>query len=258
VVSLLAGELAFGALRPIHRSTNHFLIFDADNRVRYEPGAEQLAATVAQFLPDALAMIEQAQFRPFAKPVTIYVCASTATFERYGYGVAGAGGFVLRGRLFVSPKPQNTAERLPRLLTHELSHLHLEQRLGMVRFARNVPAWFREGLAVHVAGGGGAETVSESEAREAIAQGRVFRRDRRGHLFFRQTPARDGLNAHLFYRQAAMFVAFMSGRQPAAFERLLNEIMEQQDFNASVQRAYGCDVEALWTEFIEGNRARRS
>ena len=148
------GALAYAGLRPLLRSTEAFLPLAADPRVRFEPGAEAAAAVIARALPEAIATIERAQFRPFARPVAIQVCATTASFERFGFGVSGAGGFVLNGRLFLSPKTQNTAERLPRLLAHELSHLHFDQRLGMIRHQRALPGWFREGLAVHVSGSG--------------------------------------------------------------------------------------------------------
>ncbi len=249
-LALAAGcALAIAVALPFLRSTDQFLPFAADARVRYEPGAEKNAAIIARALPEAIATVERFQFRPFAKPVTIYVCASTTTFDRHGLGVSGAGGFVLNGRLFISPKPQNTAERLPRILTHELSHLQLGQQLGMLRYTRNLPGWFKEGLAVHVSDGGGAETVSEAEGRDAIARDRTFRLHESGSLIFPQTGARDNLPAHLFYREGAMFVGFLARLDPAAFKRLLLDIQDRHAFADAVAHAYGRDLPALWREF---------
>jgi hypothetical protein len=200
---------------------------------------------------DAIATIERGQLNAFARPVTIFVCASEESFERHGYGVRGAGGFVFNSRLFISPKPQNTAERLPRLLAHELSHLHLNQHLGTVRYARNLPPWFIEGLAVHVSGCG-AETVSEAEARDAIRDGRVFRPETKGSLFFRANGQREGLSPHLFYRQSAMFVRFLAERDPAAFEIGVRKLQARENFAATLLNAYGRDLETLWNEFITG------
>ena len=236
-------------LFPFFQSTKQFLIFEGDTRVRYERGAEQSAAIVARALPSEIATVERAQFRHFSKPVTVYVCASTDTFNRHGFGIAGAGGFVLNGRLFISPKRENTAERLPRLLAHELSHLHLEQQLGLVRYARHVPGWFREGLAVHVSNCG-AENVTEIQARDAIGNGHVFRREVKGSLLSPQTGARDGLAPHLYYRQSAMFVAFLARIDSAAFERLVVGIQERRDFAPAFFAAYGRKVDALWDEFM--------
>jgi hypothetical protein len=257
IVFVASGACAVAAVAPLWRSTDQFLPFAGDPRVRYEPGAENAAAVIARALPAALATIGRAQFRPFAKPVTIYVCASTAAFDRYGFGVTGGGGFVLNGRLFISPKPQNTAERLPRVLTHELSHLHLEQQLGLFRFALNVPNWFKEGLAVCVSGGGGAETVSETEASDALAHGRAFHPEERGHLLFPQTGAREHLPAHLFYRESGLFVAFLARRDPAAFKRLVLAVEDRREFADAVRDAYERELAALWREFVADAKPMR-
>ena len=239
-------------LAPVYRSTDHFVALPADPRVQHERGAEAMAEVVARALPDAIATVERAQGGAFRKPVRVFVCASTESFERYRVGGAGAGGFVLNNRLFISPKPQNTAGRLPALLTHELSHLHFEQHLGMLRFARRIPAWFREGIAVHISNAG-AETVAEDEARRALAEGRRFRLALRGSLF-EQSETRAGLKPHLFYRQSALFVGFMARQDPGAFRRLVSSLQAGERFAPAVQAAYGSDVPALWERFLVENR----
>lgn len=257
IASLLLAIAAGGALAiatPLLRGTGQFLAVSGEARVRYEAGAEANAAVIARALPEAIAAIERAQLRPFAQPVTVWVCASERSFERYGLGVRGAGGFVLNGRLFISPKPQNTAERLPRLLTHELSHLHLEQRLGLLRFARELPAWFKEGLAVHVSGSG-AENVSEAEGRTAILRGQIFRRHERGSLLRPQTAAREAMPAHLFYRESAMFVAYLARCDATAFARVLDDVQERRALADSVRAAYGRELTVLWEEFVAGLKA---
>lgn len=205
------------------------LRWQGDSRIRYEPGAEAAAGTVAGALASSIETIERAHFRPFAKPVRVFVCASKTTFQRYGYRLGNAGGYVLNGRVFISPKPENTSERLPRLLTHELSHLHLEQHLGLLDFARYVPGWFREGLAVSISGNG-AETVTEAKGREAILRGKVFRLDGVGSLLSPQTAARDGLDVHLFYRERAKFVRFLAENKQPAFKRLLLDLQDGKHF----------------------------
>ena len=243
------GFVLFIAVAPLLRSTDHFLGLPDDPRVRYEPGAENAAAILARTLPEAVATIERGQLNAFAKPVTIFVCATEKSFERYGYGVRGAGGFVFNGRLFVSPKPQNTAERLPRLLAHELSHLHLNQHMGTVRYARNLPPWFTEGLAVHVSGCG-AETVGEAEAREAIRNGRVFQPETKGGLLYRSNGRREGLSAHHFYRQSAMFVGFLARRDPPAFAIAIQKLQAGGNFSTTIRNAFNQDLDALWREFV--------
>jgi hypothetical protein len=100
----------------------------------YEPGAEALAAAVAASLPEAIEAVQARQYRPFVLPVTVYVCATMDSFASYT-GSKNAGGHVLNRRLFISPKPENTTERVPRVLTHELSHLQIAQQISLLRAA---------------------------------------------------------------------------------------------------------------------------
>ena len=165
----------------------------------YEQGATEQAQRVAEALPTALQTIQHALYRDFVAPVKIYVCASLESFKSYGAPSGREGGFVFNKRLFISPKLENTADRIPRILTHELSHLHIGQQIGVIKSAR-VPSWFTEGLAVYVAKGGGAETVTEDQARDAILQNKYFQPDTEGSLLFPKRAHDYGLEAHVFYR----------------------------------------------------------
>lgn len=235
-------------LRGAWRGTAHFLPYAVDARVRFEPGAEQLAGIVAHALPDAIATVEREQYGPFVKPVVIHVCATPESIVTYG-GPKGAGGFVLNGRLFVSPKSQNTAERMQRVLTHELSHLHFEQRLGVIDYARHVPSWFKEGLAVFVSSGGGAESVSKAEARSAIAAGKTFEPATSGRLLFQQSGRSYGLAEHMWYRQSALLVEFLKEKNAAAFRRLVVALAEGKRFEPTLEACYEAEFEALIREF---------
>jgi hypothetical protein len=246
VVMLLLAFGCYSYVSVLWKSTAQFVPLASDVRVRYEPGAEGMAQMVAQALPLAIRTIEAQQYAPFVKPVTVYVYASLESFQSYGLSVGYAGGFVFNQRLFLSPKPENTAERIPRLLTHELSHLHLEQRLGLLRWNSAIPAWFQEGLAVHVSGGGGAENVSEGEAREAIADGRHFVPEATGHLLFRKGVSVYRLQQHMFYRPSGMFVAHLKQRDEAQFKALLLAVQERESLQATFQSAYGSSLEMLW------------
>jgi hypothetical protein len=250
-LALVALALAVWAVTPLRgawRSTTHFLPCAIDARVRFEPGAENLAGTVAHALPDAFATVEREQFGPFVKPVVIYVCATPESIVTYG-GPKGAGGFVLNGRLFVSPKPQNTAERVQRMLAHELSHLHFEQRLGMLAYARHVPRWFKEGLAVLVSSGGGAESVSKPQAVAAIAAGKTFTPATSGRLFFERSGRSYGLSEHMWYRQSALLVEFMKEKDAAAFRRLVVALADGERFDPTLESSYKVDMEVLVREF---------
>src|SRR5687768_4543737 len=70
-------------LRAALRSTSHFIPAPEDDRVRLEPGAEQLASIVAHALPRAIATVEREHYGMFAKPVVIYVCATPDSVAKY-------------------------------------------------------------------------------------------------------------------------------------------------------------------------------
>jgi hypothetical protein len=241
-------------VRALLRSTDQFVAWPGDARVRYEPGAEQMAEVVAAALPDSVRTVEARQYRSFARPPTIFVCASLATFASYG-GDAKAGGYVLNQRLFLSPKPENTVERIPRVLTHELSHLHIEQQLGAIRWWRGFPTWFQEGLAAFVSDGGGAENASEDEARRAIATGQTFAPVTTGGLFHRPSAHTYGMTAHLFYREGAMFFGALKRRDEPAFRRFLLGVEDGAPIEAAFEVGYGETLAAAWARFVAEVRA---
>src|SRR5579864_9708540 len=182
----------------------------ADNgQVHYQPGAEDFAHDVAALLPDAIARVETVHGRRFAHPVTV---GAYATMEAYaaanGLGSTVPVGVTFVGRVNLSPKlfrPQH--RRLPAILTHEMSHAHLQGWVGATGYI-HLPNWFKEGLAVMVSGGGGAEFVSEIEARNAIRRGDRIAiesagswRNLTGIKFENPSVTPAGLRAMMGYRQ---------------------------------------------------------
>lgn len=248
-VLLMVRELT--PLRGLGRTTSQFLTSPSDPRVHYEAGTDRIAETVAAALPQAISTIERLQYRPFSRPVEVYICAGEKSLASYG-GPKSAGGFVFNGRLFLSNKPQNTRERLPRVLTHELSHLHLEQQLGMIRCNLNIPSWFKEGLAVLVSDGGGAETVSAAEAKNAIRQGRAFEPSLSGSVFFPKSGSSYNLPEHMWYRQSALLVQFLHEKDEARFRRFLLLLEDGGGFESSISEAYSNNFSTLFHEFKTG------
>jgi hypothetical protein len=250
---VIAGTLG-GAFGPgsagcgLMRSTKQFHQLGTDPRVHYELGAGAMASEVARVLPEAMHTVEERQYCPFLGPADIYVCASLETYAAYG-GDPHSGGYLSNGRVFVSPKKENTPTRITGLLTHELSHLHLEQHLGLWG-SRRLPSWFAEGLATFVSDGGGAETVSEEAARAAIVTGRVFQPKPSDGIFFHTTASTFGLTPHLFYREAALFLAHLRQRDPTAFRNWLVAVETGEALDASFATAFGKTLTAAWDEFV--------
>jgi hypothetical protein len=161
------------------------------------------------------------------------------------------------GRVMLSPALfSRQRQRLPALLTHELSHAHLGGWMSQLGVWR-LPQWFKEGLAVMVSGGGGAEGVSESQARDAIRRGDHIALVTPNSLLNLgvirnvQSPEIPGTSFRtlMAYRQAGMFVAFLHDTDPAGFARMMAAILEDRSFAEAVTMGYGTDLQSLWLRF---------
>jgi hypothetical protein len=158
----------------------------------------------------------------------------------------------------LSPKlfpPQH--QRLRAILTHELSHAHIQGWIGGYDYIY-LPNWFKEGLAVMVSGGGGAEFVSEAEARAAIQRGEKIVINDTGGLTrwidvpFEKQPENKSTwyPVVLAYREAGMFVDDLREADRPGFDRMMNTILDDRPFKDAVNAGYHEDVRSLWEKFI--------
>lgn len=150
-------------------------------------------------------------------------------------------------------------------VVRELSHAHLQGWIG-TNAVLHLPSWFNEGLAVMVSGGGGAELVSEEEARTAIQRGEQIAIDDAGSLQslsgirFDRVPAKTAPSWYpvvLAYRQAGLFVNYLRESDPPAFERMMNAVLDGRAFADAVNAGYHTDVRSLWQGFIKSNAERK-
>ena len=238
-----------------------------DNKlVHYQPGAEEYARDVAALLPDAIAQIEVLHGRRFAHPVTVGVYATPEAFAAAnGLGSAAPVGVTFLGRVNLSPKLfWSQHERLPAILTHELSHAHIEAWIGLNGYIR-LPNWFKEGLAVMVSKGGGAELVSDEEARAAIQRGEQIVIDDAGSLRklvdvrLERAPVKKApwYPVVLAYRQAGMFVTYLHDSDGPAFARMMNAILDGRSFVEAVTVGYHEDIQSLWKRFAQISAERK-
>jgi hypothetical protein len=239
--------------------------FSANSQVHYQPGAEDYARDVAALLPDAIKVVEAVHGRRFAHPVTV---GAYATPEAYaaanGWGSDVPVGVTFAGRVNLSPKlfwPQR--RRLSAILTHELSHAHIQGWIGPNGYM-HLPNWFKEGLAVMVSGGGGAELVSEEEAWAAIQRGGQIVIDDAGSVTnlvdvgLERAPAdkRAWYPVVLAYREAGMFVTYLRQLDGPAFDRMMNAILDGRAFAEAVTVSYHADVQSLWQRFAQTTTER--
>jgi hypothetical protein len=225
-----------------------FLPLEHEPRVWYEPGGLAYAQEVSALLDKAVSRVEMVHGQPFLRPPSIRVCDSMACFRALvptpGYTAA-----VIPGEILVlSPKLYlEENERLSGILVHELSHLHLGQRLG--HYTMQLPVWFHEGLASLVAEGSGAEYSSDDEACASWDAGRRVDFAQPDSPGMRRRASDFKLSIHQFYRQSWRFLQYLQRRDGAAFATLLREIQAGRALTIAVISAYNASLEQLTLEF---------
>jgi hypothetical protein len=265
LITLAAGTaVAFPAARHIASALwnlpDRLPALPGNNQVHFEPGAEDYAHDVAALLPAAIARVEAVQGRRFEHPVLVGLYTTPEAYAvANAAGSAGAVGVTAFGRVVLSPALNRAQhQRLPAILTHELSHAHLQGYISTVTWVR-LPNWFKEGLAVMASGGGGAEFVSEREARAAIERGETITIDDAGsfknlsEIRFERAPARATASDRtvMAYRQAGMFVSFLHASNTPGFARMMNAVLDGRPFVEAVDTGYHRDVQSLWQQFVE-------
>lgn len=234
------------------QSTSHFLVLDSDRRIHYEPGAEDMSKEIAEYLPASIEQVEKEQYKPFAKPVEGYICATKDSFSSFTGVPKVIKGATTIKHVFLS------AERLRELpinirravLTHELSHFHLQQYLGAYHYGANLPSWFQEGLAEYVSGGAAMEEVSDSEAVKAILEGEHITPDTTGSFFFPKRWSAYDLKPHMFYRQSFMFVSYLEHIDRSKFRAFVLALENGGRFEDSFNSAFGLTTDAAWQQFV--------
>jgi hypothetical protein len=250
VVAFLVAGCASVAPRDEAPDLDRFQALASDERVRYQAGAEHYARRVAELLPAAIAQVEDSHYRAFPGPVLVHVCGTDACFER---AVTGARRYtaavIYDNRLLLAPRLfEREPARLYPILVHELSHLHLGQSLG--HYTMRIPVWFHEGLASLVARSGGADLVSEEEARRAIAAGEHFLPDSAHDERRRKYADEWRLRVSMLYRQSMMFLAALRAGGEQRFRDLLTSLQEQVGFDAAFAAAFGTGPQELAQRFF--------
>lgn len=235
------------ALRPI----DSFVPLASDARVWVEPGFESYGERVAAVLPAAIALVEQAHYLPFAQPPRIHVCGTDECFKRYVMTPKLSAAVVPDNRLILSPNLDGReSHRLQSLLTHELAHLHLGQRIG--HYHSTLPVWFHEGWASLTAEGGGAEYTTDAKVFEAIREGRKVNLSVRDTPDKRHRASASGLSIHSFYRQSMLLVGWLKAQDEARFRTLALAVQANTDFEIAFWNIYGQAPATRLSAFYDG------
>lgn len=238
-----------GCATPRHFQPEPGLIPLADDkRVWHDADGQAYAGEVSRLLEPTIAKVEAEHGLPFLRPPNIIACAGAPCFKKRvpipGYTAAVLPGEILAlsPRLYLEEN-----ERLPAILAHELSHLHLGQRVG--HYTSDLPIWFHEGLASLVADGGGAEFSSDEEACNAWDSGRRIDFAQLDSPKKRHRAADFKMSIHQFYRQSWRFLQYLKRRDAPAFGHMLRAIQGGTPFTTALADAYRVSLEQLGLEF---------
>lgn len=234
-------------------SRDRFIPTKSNPDVRYDLGSQDMAERVARAISHSREVVEQTHGAKFTHAPQLFVCHTNCftTFVPVSKEVAAAqfADAVFMNDEVLKLREQQRDMPVENFLTHELAHLLLYQHVGPVAYAR-VPSWFREGIAVAVSNGAGAEACTPIEAAQNILAGKNFDPAEVGSLFRDRTASSYGLRPSIFYRQAGMFVEYLRERNPTAFQAALKDILNGQDFQESFGRAYGQSISSQWPGFV--------
>jgi len=214
-----------------------------------EAGAEDLAKTVQNHFPQAVAIVENSMGGKLLKTPTIVLCRSVACYEKYALVTQAVGETMSDHRIALNGEKLTREQRDVRpILTHELVHFYW--------FGRSVgfqPRWFEEGLAVWVSKGGGAEKVNVAEATRALKAGKqLVPHLEDGFFKYRSDRAEDyGIEWQMFYRQAGMFVEYLAQHDAVKFKKLLAELEKTRSLQAAWSATYTATPVQLWADFVK-------
>lgn len=255
ITSLLGSCSLMTAAKARLEPRDQFVEVRANAQVHYlGEDAKVMARRLAMAMDASVSKVERMNGRKFIEPPKVYVCNADC-FLRFSTMERTVPAAHFMDAIFMNDsdlrKKEHRFSMAPEnFLVHELTHLLFYQHAGAIAYMRT-PAWFREGWAVIVSDGAGAQACSPEEAAKHLLAGASFDPAEEGSLFRNRTAASYGLPYPVFYRQAALFVAYLRDTDSSAFRTALDLIFEGERFQHSFVRAYGKPLTAYWHSFKE-------
>ncbi|WP_370979487.1 hypothetical protein [Agaribacterium sp. ZY112] len=246
--------LLIKAIYAKYKSTDQFLTFKGDARIKYEQGAEQNAITLNNILDESQKAVEIALGAQFNAPISIYICSSQDVFNEYVYLSKNVRGAVYWGKLFLSPGAFNRGS-LAKLTKHELTHYLFYTHLGERAHIEGIPLWFREGIAEFVANGGSKFTKGRSiQHFMSVKERQSYLSGSLDFWFTTKDPTdavSNGTVNWILYKVGALFVHYLHDLNPQKFEELVRELLAGKKFEQAIYSEYGRDTQTLKSEFTK-------
>jgi hypothetical protein len=219
----------------------------------YDIEEKDIATQIVKSLPTDILIVTKNQFVEFKdiEVLKVYVFSTKERYSTFSGSTPKARGSAIENEIYISPIIKERIETLGKILTHELSHVHLRQYIGTWRYWTEVPGWFHEGLAVEVSGGGGAEKVSDVQAIAAIKSGKYFTPREESSLFGHKFASNFGLEPQMYYRQSGLFVRYLLDQNPEAFKKAYLALVNGTSFKDIWALSYGKPIPELWKEYLK-------
>ncbi len=221
-----------------------------DDRILFKPGMEESALLIQKVLDSQIKLIEGVHGGPFSKKVIVHICDTRECFNLYTGLKGGILAAVASNGLFLSSYVISN-EDYPIWLAHELSHLHLFQKISIFN-ATFIPQWYHDGLATFASKGGGATRVSKKQALDSIQAGNHIVAADKGAFISTRWPLNHPASEdawtqqHMDYRQASLFYEFL---HPQGGVKLLRAIESGEKFSDAFWSVYGKTPEEMFQLF---------
>ena len=234
------------------RLTYDFKQIEETPEIFYDSGAEDLVSKISITVPASIGIVTKQQYIDFkdVENMKVYVFSTKERYSNFSGTTSKARGSATTNEIYISPIIRERIETLDKIVTHELSHVHLRQYIGTWRYWTDVPGWFHEGLAVEVSGGGGAEKVTSEQAIAAIKSGNYFKPREESSLFGHKYASDYGLKPQMYYRQSNLFVNYLINQNPDAFKNAYLALIKGTEFKDVWALYYGKPIHELWQEFL--------
>jgi hypothetical protein len=219
-----------------------------DNRVLVDGKNLENAQKISSKIDSSINVVEKAFKSPFSKPIYITICATEKSYIKHSGGYKNSEAMTNWDRIFIAPLSFQKNNETP-VLVHELTHLHISQKIGVFKMVGNIPPWFNEGFAVLISHGAGAEEYTDSAAIAWINHGKCITPNVKGNFL---SPSNDSqLPWDMFYRQSSLFVSFLREINPEAFQSLLSDIENNIEFEKAFGKNYKKKVDDMFILFKE-------
>lgn len=252
VAILLLCVLVSGCSTLWARYAYTFKTIETVPRINYQGPVQDIAEKIADNLEGDMKHVIDFTGQPFknADALEIFVFESKEKYAKYSSSSPKARGSATKNEIYISPIIRERIHTLGPIVRHELSHSHLRQYVGTLRYWIEIPGWFHEGIGVLVSNGGGAETVSEEEARQALRAGTFFVPRSKSSILGHKYASDYNMKPHLYYRQCANFVMYLRELSPKSFNSVYFDLINGHNFEVVWAKHYGKDMEKLWSEYL--------